>query len=630
MAKYLNFFEDNDNFEETQTVGGIGTYTDANKSDDFDTIFENACDNFQRTWKTSWRNAVTNAEHLENPAKMASFKEDLLSGLRNDVAMFESFSERSDNPDGLDAGSPLTWYDKVSKLYDNKVNELITESASVGQLMPIKTIDFPLLVKANVQQSFGDIIKEEITPTLEVKKRIERTIAYNKKNPDQTWEVPQCWYDDSFIDMMKAGSGTSLNSQKAITLPAFNKNLITELTDLATYNANTTRIVMDIMIDRVLPIGATDPVVLKTPIKVDLATNTWVGGVINQKYTVTTTPAGGGDPVTEEKTLVDVVTGTIDWIKNTVTLSNANTTTGVAAVYFRGKLSNEGNENTIRTRYVQEDKTWFIGEKTKVDASYTLEELQEHKAMLNMDLYKKSYNDLVNLLSQMEDSQGYEWLDEEFRRYDGQQFDALGWDPMVMKTNFDCDSTIATVALQSEYIAKELKFKIDRFLIDIADTVKLDNMHFVIWGNPRYISLLDPFVKWVFRTGDSVGGVKLDYSYGVMTSGSVKVYVVASKKVNAIKHQTLRILPFVDSNETITFKRFKFGTNVVTSKESAYKDTERVGGSMTYVWGTSRYEDVSLQAMQMEIGFENADFITLIDPKTAKYRNVAPATIPAP
>ena len=39
----------------------------------------------------------------------------------------------------------------------------------------------------------------------------------------------------------------------------------------------------------------------------------------------------------------------------------------------------------VRTKYIQEDREFKIGEGTKVDASFSLEELQNHKAMLHMD-----------------------------------------------------------------------------------------------------------------------------------------------------------------------------------------------------------------------------------------------------
>lgn len=586
MALPEFFMEDDSNFKPTAT---IGSFSNANAASSFDNIFIEACDNFKRVNHQDFNDAFLSPQMLKNPTVVSGFKNDLLSQLRCDV---ENFQE--------DCGNAANLYDQTSALFDNKIDQLITESANVGTLLPIKTIDFPLLVKNQIKRSFKDVVNEEVTPSLIIKKRIEHTIAYDKKDPSKTWEYPQCMYDDSFQEMMKAGKGVDL-SDDAVELPIFQKNLVEELTS-ATIATNQ-RIVLDISIDRVEDKDG-NVITLRTPMQVNLADGAWVGGKISQKYTVEG----------EEKEINDVLTGFMDWDTQTCTLTSANTSDdGVKKVHFKGKLSNEGNEHTIRTKYIQEDIEWKVGEGTKVDASYTLEELQEHKALLNRDMYQKSYNDLVTLLSDMEDSDGYKFLDDQFEKYDGVEFDPLGWNPMIMKTTFNCDSTIATVALQSEYIAKELKFKIDRFVIDIADTTKLDNMNFVIWGNPRYISLLDPYVKWVFRQGSTVGGVKLDYSYGVMTSGDVKIYVVSSKKINHKTHKTLRFLPFVDSNETITFKRYKFSTDIVTADKSAYKDTERAGGSQTYVWGTSRYVDVALQAIQAEVGFENAKFITTLD-----------------
>ena len=588
---YTGFFTESDsNFEPTATVG---SFRGANGAATFDAIFESACENFRNAWKQDFSQAFLQNVNLKNDSMVGSFKQDMLSQLRSDVAEFQTVMESAD----LDAGHAATLYEQVSQLFDTKIDQFITESASVGNLHPIKTIDFPIMVKNQVQQSFKDVVNEEVTPSLIIKKRIEHSYAYDKNDPTKQWEYPQCFYDDSFKEMMKAGSGTPLKTD-AVALPLYNYNLVEELTDVDV--AINHRLVMDVKIDKVEVADGT-VITLKTPMQVDLATGNWVGGKINQAYKT----ADGQDAVLE-----DIITGFMDWATNTCSLTSANSTNGVTKVHFAGKLSNEGNENTIRTRYTQEDREWKVGENVKVDASYTLEELQEHKALVNMDLYQKSYNDLVSLITNMEDSNGYAWLDDEFQKYDGLDLDPLQWNPMIMKTSFNCDSTISTVALQSEYIAKELKFKIDRFIIDIADTVKLDNMNFVIWGNPRFISLLDPYVKWVFRSGSSVGGVKLDYSYGVMTSGDVKIYVVSSKKIDAKTHKTLRLVPYVDDKQTITFKRYKFSTDVVTSKESAYKDTQRPGGSMTYVWGTSRYADVALQAIQGEVAFENADFIT--------------------
>lgn len=497
-----------------------------------------------------------------------------------------------------DAGNSVNVYDQLSQLFDNKVQEFVESATNVGQLMPIKAIDFPVMIKSQVRESFKDIVNEEITPSLIIKKRIEHTYVYSKQDPTKRWEYPQCLFNDEFKEIMEAGRGTKL-SDVAVELPLMDYNIVEELTDVPV--AKNARIVLDIKIDKVEVADGT-VVVLKKPMSINLADNMWVGGVINQEYTT----ADG-----ETAVLKDYLTGYMDWVTGTTSLTSANADSGVTKVHFLGRLSNEKNENTVRFDYTQEDQEWKVGEGVKVDAAYSLETLQEHKALLNQDLYQKTYNNLVQLISDMSDSEGYDWLDEEFETYKGVEMDPLQWNPMVRETSFNCDSTIATVALPSEYIAKELKFKIDRMLIDIADDVKMDGLNFVCYGNPRFISLLDPYVKWVFRTGSTMGGVKLDYSYGVMTSGDVKIFVVSSKKRDAKRHAGLRFIPFTTDKETITFKRYKFSTDIVTSKDSAYKDTESAGGSQTYVWGTERYANVGLQEIQANLTFENTGFMDI-------------------
>lgn len=587
-----NFFESGpDDFEPTITVG---SFTNAQIPASFDGIFEEACDNFKKKWKMDFRNAIVKSQFLDNnAAAVAGFKNDLLHQLYQDcenmVPMFE---------DG-DCGTAPCVADQVSKLFDNKVDEYITESANVGDLMPIKSIDYPLLVKTQIKESFKDVVGEEISPSLTVKKRIEHMIVYDRNDPTKTWEYPQCLYEDGFKDMMKAGEGIDLDTTPQ-PLPLYQFNLVEDLTSVT--SAINRRVVIDLMIEKVLDQDDNE-VVLRTPIQVNLADGAWVGGVIDQEYEV---DDGGGNKI--KKKLQDILSGFTDWNSNTTTLTSANTTgNGVKSVIFTGKLSNDGNDHALRTRYLQEDREWHIGEGAKIEASYTLEELQEHKALADFDLYKRSYNDIVTLLSVTADKNGYEWLDEMYDKYKGVTLNPLDWNPVVLETEFDCDSSTKTVALPSEYIYKELKFKIDRFLIDIADTLKLENLHFVCYGNPRYISLLNPVIKWVFNAGQSIGGVKLDYSYGVMTSGDVKIYVVSSKLIDAKKHRGIRLIPFFDGG--ITFKRYKFSTDIVTSKDSGYKDPTRPGGSMTYVWGVSRYTDIGLQAVQGGIDFLHDDFI---------------------
>jgi hypothetical protein len=156
-------------------------------------------------------------------------------------------------------------------------------------------------------------------------------------------------------------------------------------------------------------------------------------------------------------------------------------------------------------------------------------------------------------------------------------------------------------------------------IIDVADKAKLDDITFVVYGNPRYISLLSPLVNWVTRPGSSSNGVKLDYGYGIMTSGDVKVQVVSTKKVNAYydttekTHSGLRFIPFPLSKELFTFKHYKYTTHILTSQNSAYRDAELPGGSMRYLMGTSRYTNAAIQGIQAQMKLTNAEQYITID-----------------
>jgi hypothetical protein len=349
-------------------------------------------------------------------------------------------------------------------------------------------------------------------------------------------------------------------------------------------------------------------IILDPAMRINLSDNTWLGGTVNKTV-----------KLSNDKTVYvsDVVMGMVDFVEKTTTLNSAAGV--ITAVEFTGFLSNERNERAITFDYAREEREWKIEDGMRADISYSLEELQDTKALMDIDLYKKTYNNLSDVMIQMEDSKVLEWLDDMFVKYDGVEVDPLQWTSFITKRTFDCDSTNFTTALPSEFIEKMLKFQIDRMIIDVADKAKLDDITFVVYGNPRYISLLSPLVNWVTRPGSSSNGVKLDYGYGIMTSGDVKVQVVSTKKVNAYydttekTHSGLRFIPFPLSKELFTFKHYKYTTHILTSQNSAYRDAELPGGSMTYLMGTSRYTNAAIQGIQAQMKLTNAEQYITID-----------------
>lgn len=571
--------ESGNSFEETATVGGFTMNRDQN---DFDAVYTEAANSLGNIDIRKDINSFINSQEM-----IDTFKENLLSGF-----YAESVDVDSSNIGEADMLRGRL-YNEVSQLYDNTIEDLVKESTRVGNLLPIKAVDLPLVVRQHAKCVSKMIIDTEITKSPVIKKQIERTWVVDPKTKKR-WQYPQCFFNEEYKEIFKAGKGLPIDTKK-VDLPLFNFDIIGELTEAAIPARE--NITIDIQIDKVYLEDGTE-VVLRRPMRTNLADGNWVGGVIKE----TVKNAEG-----EDVQIDDVLTGVVDWVNNTTTLTSASGQ--VKSVSFRGYLSNEKNERDVTWDYTREDIEWKIEDGFRTDIPYSLEQLEDAKALLDEDLYKKTYVNLNDILVQMEDSQVLDYLNDMFNKYDGAVLDPLDFSPFVCKRRFDCDSTIATTALPSEYIANMLKFTIDRFVIDIADTAKMEDIGFVLYGNPRYISLLDPKVNWVVRSGDMMGGVKLNYSYGVMNSGNTKVQVVSAMKIDAGVMNTLRLVPYPIGKDTITFKHYKYSTHIMTATNSAYRSSDLPGGSATYLMGTSRYVNAHVQGIQGDLAFDNADFI---------------------
>lgn len=604
----LAFLSDtSSDFQVTETVGGFHNNASINSYDD---IFTEAYNNLMGAGidLLSDINLL-----LKNKAKLGAFKDSLLSELKTEsTAMAEEMAADPNVEYGTHAGL----YDQISDMFDNCVDDFYKESTRVGNLLPIKAIDFPILVKQQLKLATKDIMQTEVTRNPVIKKHIEQTYVVDPKT-NKRWKYPQCFFTDEFKEIYAAGKGLPI-LPKHVELPAFNYDVVTNLSDGGDKDKD--QFTIDLRIGKIVIDDTTvenadydpeDPstgpqyeqleVMLDPPMRINLSDSTWLGGKIDK-----TVKGAAGDIVVK-----DLVSGMVDFMEKTVTL---NSTTGqVKAVVFEGYLSNERNERTVRFDYAREEYEWHIEDGMRADVPYSLEELEDTKALMSIDLYKKTYNNLTDLLVQEEDSGIIAWLDEMYDRYKGVEVDPLEWTSFITERVFDCDSTSITTALPDEYIAKMFKFVIDRLIIDISDEAKMDDFTFVIYGNPRFISLLDPIVNWVTRPGSSSNGVKLDYGYGIMTSGDVKVQVVSTKKVNAAYDKDkklmsgVRIIPFPLSKEQMTFKHYKYTTHILTGQNSNYRAADMPGGSMTYLMGTSRYKNAAIQGIQSQVRIANAE-----------------------
>lgn len=598
MTKNISFLESGDTFEETASVGGFMT---AKAGTSFDDIFTEAANNMMAQNVNPLRNIN---DMINAPAIMESYKDELLRGLQEKCE--EWAAADAADPEKSCHGTHVHLYEQVSDMFDNCVDDLIKESTRVGQLLPIKAIDLPILVKQQLKLATKDIMQTEVVKSPIVKKHLEQTYIVDNNDPSRRWKFPQCFFDGTYRESWEAGKGFPIKNDVVKIEELKNFNVIEKLTDVPNPESYRENITIAFSAPKVTvkdPEGGDDiTVTLKTPLRINLSDNALLGGLVDQDVK-------RADGTTFHVT--DQLAGFADTAKNTVSMKALNDQ--ITGVIFEGYISNELNERSISFDYNREEREWKIEDGSRANISYSLEQLEDTKALMDIDLYRKSYNNLSEWLVQQEDSDILRWLDEQFNRYKGVEMDILDFDPFILEDQFDCDSTSITTALPNEYISQMLKFKIDRMITDISDTAKMDGFTFVIYGNPRYISFLNPEVNWVTRPGNTINGVKLDYSYGIMTSGDVKVQVVSTKKVLAKydkvakMHRGLRIIPFPTSPEQFTFKHYKYTTHILTSQNSAYRDPNKPGGSMTNLMGVSRYTNAAIQGIQAQLGIVNAE-----------------------
>ena len=588
-----NYLTESRIFDETET---IGSFKNGNSVTSFDKTFEKT--------RNELLESMDIMKNMGNPALakqngyMDTYKNMILSPLQQDCEQIQEQYECTDSYT-LDSGLGST-YDVTSTLWDNVLNEQITESSMVGNLLPIKSIDFPLLYKANVACCANLIMKTEATTSPVIRKRIEQEYVYDQKNPKERWKWPQCVYDQETFDKISAAAnGIPIKNDK-VDLPLNNYDIITELTDAESPERE--NFTMDL---RIVKAYVGDQVInIKTGgMRIALDDGQFRGGRIKQKLP-------DGTEIDEQ------IFGSVDWVNKTINVVSSGNGTGITAVEFAGKLSNVKNERTVRFDRDREEVEFKIDDGPKIDMPLFLEDLQDAKALLNIDLYQWAYGRFAETLDTYEDNTTLKFLDDAFERYNGIEIDPImAVDPdysFVSHMKFDCDMSTTTTALQSEYISNMLKFHIDQYLVNIADTVKLDNLTFVMYGNPRVIRLLNPDVKWVRKAGGRLGGVTLDFSYGLYTSGDITVQVVQSKKLPIEKYKGIRVIPYPTDNNTYTFKRYKYAYHILDGgKDNNYRAADLPGGSKTYVVGTTRFTNTYIQAIQGQIDFENAQFLRI-------------------
>lgn len=475
--------------------------------------------------------------------------------------------------------------DKLDQLFENTRYEIVREN--VGTLNPIVGYTMPILKKSFLECHSKDVVLTEVAPAPIINQVFER--KFLKDADGNKYYIPDIYYDDQFATVMPKAMGKPIPSTYyAIPMHEFDilgaaGGSIQMRDELAG----------DFIIDGVEMTVDGQPKVL-TGLRI--VPNKGARGVFS--YDVKVADAAG-------TTLTDTITGRVDFYTGKVSVSSSNGL--VEKVLFAGHLSNQMNYHSLEFDREREPITWEIGEGVRFNTGMTLEKLKDTQALASIDIMAETISDMSETMAQYEDSFVFKFLNDSYNAWRKRDIAPFGYTEGFTETyQFDFIPPSTIIKTTAEW-SQDLKWYLNRQMDTLKEKLKTDKIMFVIYGNPAHITLLEQSsqVNWIIDNGTRVGGVQLEYRFGVMTSNKSRVHVVSSMKVG--RDKGLRIVAYPTTREHITFKHLKYSVNI--SNEYRNPLTPLTPNLM----GTNRFLTTELTPVQGEMRLKNSEFGRITD-----------------
>jgi hypothetical protein len=566
-----------DEFQPTNVVGSFVT----DREHDFKASIKAVLEGFRNATQTD------PIEDIAKILKIDSLTEDYKNRLIGDV-----LTESAIKDDPYLSLMP----EKLEQLFENTRLEILRES-SVGQLAPIVGISLPVLKKNYLQCHSKDIVMTEVPAKPIVKVSFERRFLKDKNG--NRYYIPEIFYDDSYKNVLGEMRGKPISNKwypEVGSLPFQDLDLLTESGgSMQMRDSLGLDFVIDAVQIEVMGPAATPTPVLKTIEGLNIVPDTGVNGgagIGSFSYRINTEDEQG-NPVS------DVIVGQISFYDGKVSV--ASTGGKIKKVRFGGHLSNQNNVNTVDLDRERENLTWQIPDGYRLNTGLTIEKIKDYKALFNTDITTEIIADISTVLTQLEDSTILDFLDSSLAKWKTKKNLPFGYtDGFVESYRFSATPPANIFVTVSQWIGSELKYFLNREIDQLKTKLRTEDIMFVVYGHPNNITLIQDDVRWVIDEDTKIGGIQLDYKFGVMTANKNRVHVVSTLKVP--KSKGIRIVAYPLSKEVITFKHYKYSLNI----ENVYRNP--FTPLTPNVMGVSRYLTTEVLPVQGEFIIYNDDF----------------------
>ena len=599
---------------------------------------------------------------MDNKPVMEAYKDKFLMPIVNEFKNYPTDDANEKIHLEQVADQLLEAWDETQKAF------LVQEAYTTAQYLPLTTMDYPALVKQYIRFLGKDLIPVQTANSTTIEQRIFTKYLVNNQTGEE-YEVPRIYFETdpdgtpSWRKLWNAGKGWRLNNHTVLPVAtiqaATNKkysvyNWILDdtgaastLATVSTLPLHRARLAYDFKIKYVqVTTGSGASAQTKkvrlpgNGVEIDIQSGgNFIGGIITDNMTLPVvtewdSTAGADNSKFNMPTgatvtgISDKVSGYVDYTHGTLTVSTCGVITGV---YIEGHVSNETNTRTIGFREYPEIRKFTISDGCRFQLPFTVEDFAEANSSLNFNLYNRQVQQLVMNSEFFEDQSILDYLDANFKEYDGYDSDALALESYNHTEFADLDPTAISPTFSGnpfEYRSDAIYNATDSVIYELCDRGKLDNLGFVIYANPKACRLLQKYVSWTTTKGTEIGGVQMNHAFGVIKDSSVPIRVVSSNRIPAYitldatnvyddatagqltKEYFFKIVTYPMDNYHITFKHLRFARHLTNSPENAaYADAQNPGGAAILVTTSSQYETISIQGIQGRVICKNTKLV---------------------
>lgn len=483
----------------------------------------------------------------------AHLREDFIGSICESLAASPLFT----NADAANAPFYNNYGARVEQLLSNTLKSVAAESVMYGYA-PIVAYNPFFLKKQWIDCIFKDVLMTEIPKTPVINLGFER--RYLKDLEGERYPLPEALYDDEIVKkLMDASTGLNL-TEEAIDINDCKQLYLIDQKYIPGVNVNdkSVEITPNICVWKVMLAGADGDIELPVNMTVDVTTHNFINTAI--KFDVKDETTGE-----VKETIEDQLVGHMNFRDAKLTLMS--TTGKVTKVFLRGKIANRWNQRSLDVeRTVEHIQKTMPESGPRLNSSITVEDAADALALQNIDQISDNINIMGATLANLEDAEINMFLKNSFEAQKkvaetGVLYNELGDNVMIAEGNFNTLPYETFNGRISEW-QKDAREYFERMLSALKIKLRSQNMLFVAVSHPNTVRYLQDGINWVFSDDTQIGGVRLNYNFGIYTTAQDRVHIVTTQRM--AESEGIRFIGIPLTQELITFKHYKY--NVIIDR----------------------------------------------------------------